>query len=341
VTKTNVGRNDPCPCGSGKKYKKCCLERDQADRLKNRAANVLDELHEALDEQQFASFTQAQTFVNGFMEKHNRGPRDDFHGLSPDQMHRFLHFPFDSPDLVVFPDRFDPAPTAPILTLLGLLAQGIGGQGMKPTAKGNLPQKFCREAALHYWGEETYRRNTRFAGINREEDFAEMHVARLTAQLGGLVRKYKGRFILGRDCRNLLFKDGSAAIYPRLFQSYTTRFNWGYRDRYPQIPFIQQSFLFSLYLLSRYGSEPRPHSFYEDCFLQAFPMVLNDLEPASFSTPEQRIRSCYTVRTLIRFAEFFGLATVEPFDAEKLFPSKYRVRKSPLLDQAVRFHVKV
>ncbi|MFW5736676.1 MAG: SPASM domain-containing protein, partial [Halanaerobium sp.] len=23
--KWNVGRNDPCPCGSGKKYKKCCL----------------------------------------------------------------------------------------------------------------------------------------------------------------------------------------------------------------------------------------------------------------------------------------------------------------------------
>jgi uncharacterized protein YecA (UPF0149 family) len=21
---TQVGRNDPCPCGSGKKYKKCC-----------------------------------------------------------------------------------------------------------------------------------------------------------------------------------------------------------------------------------------------------------------------------------------------------------------------------
>jgi len=22
--KTEIGRNDPCPCGSGKKYKKCC-----------------------------------------------------------------------------------------------------------------------------------------------------------------------------------------------------------------------------------------------------------------------------------------------------------------------------
>ncbi len=25
-----TGRNDPCPCGSGKKYKKCCLKKDQA-----------------------------------------------------------------------------------------------------------------------------------------------------------------------------------------------------------------------------------------------------------------------------------------------------------------------
>ncbi len=25
---TKVGRNDPCPCGSGRKFKKCCLERD-------------------------------------------------------------------------------------------------------------------------------------------------------------------------------------------------------------------------------------------------------------------------------------------------------------------------
>ena len=24
VKKDKVGRNDPCPCGSGKKYKKCC-----------------------------------------------------------------------------------------------------------------------------------------------------------------------------------------------------------------------------------------------------------------------------------------------------------------------------
>ncbi len=29
VKKVKVGRNDPCPCGSGKKYKNCCLDKDQ------------------------------------------------------------------------------------------------------------------------------------------------------------------------------------------------------------------------------------------------------------------------------------------------------------------------
>jgi preprotein translocase subunit SecA len=27
-----VGRNDVCPCGSGKKFKRCCLWRQKADR---------------------------------------------------------------------------------------------------------------------------------------------------------------------------------------------------------------------------------------------------------------------------------------------------------------------
>jgi tetratricopeptide (TPR) repeat protein len=28
-----IGRNDPCACGSGKKYKKCCMARDEAAAL--------------------------------------------------------------------------------------------------------------------------------------------------------------------------------------------------------------------------------------------------------------------------------------------------------------------
>jgi preprotein translocase subunit SecA len=27
--KDGPGRNDPCPCGSGKKYKQCCMKKDK------------------------------------------------------------------------------------------------------------------------------------------------------------------------------------------------------------------------------------------------------------------------------------------------------------------------
>ncbi len=39
-----VGRNDACPCGSGKKYKKCCLDADEAARPRKLEANG-DRLH--------------------------------------------------------------------------------------------------------------------------------------------------------------------------------------------------------------------------------------------------------------------------------------------------------
>jgi tetratricopeptide (TPR) repeat protein len=49
------GRNDPCPCGSGKKYKKCCLPKDQAARPRSSAAEdpekpFIAELRPELDE---------------------------------------------------------------------------------------------------------------------------------------------------------------------------------------------------------------------------------------------------------------------------------------------------
>ena len=29
MSKNKIGRNDPCRCGSGKKYKKCCMPNDK------------------------------------------------------------------------------------------------------------------------------------------------------------------------------------------------------------------------------------------------------------------------------------------------------------------------
>jgi predicted TPR repeat methyltransferase len=38
----NIGRNDPCPCGSGKKYKRCCLPRENVPLRADRRQGVSD-----------------------------------------------------------------------------------------------------------------------------------------------------------------------------------------------------------------------------------------------------------------------------------------------------------
>ncbi len=41
-----IGRNDPCHCGSGKKYKKCCLEKDEKERY----LKTLNKLNENIED---------------------------------------------------------------------------------------------------------------------------------------------------------------------------------------------------------------------------------------------------------------------------------------------------
>lgn len=33
ITVTKINRNEPCPCGSGKKYKKCCLGKQEHEEV--------------------------------------------------------------------------------------------------------------------------------------------------------------------------------------------------------------------------------------------------------------------------------------------------------------------
>src|SRR5713226_6508149 len=45
-----IGRNDPCPCGSGKKYKHCCLQTQAVslDSIREREREASDELTRAM-----------------------------------------------------------------------------------------------------------------------------------------------------------------------------------------------------------------------------------------------------------------------------------------------------
>jgi len=130
--------------------------------------------------------------------------------------------------------------------------------------------------------------------------------------MAGLVRKYRGRFIRSRLCRQWLDPLNLPAIYDRIFKTYTAEFNWAFGDYFPEIPILQQSFLFTLYLLQRYGKKWRSEEFYQDAFLTAFPTALQGIETEINLTPVEVIRLSYTRRCLNNFTQFLGLSEIRP-----------------------------
>ena len=338
MNESAIGRNDPCPCGSGLKFKKCCQLNGQPAATERGATAVSTMLREALQGQQFGSMAEVQAFIDSRTQNINQRPVDEFQGLSPEQMHHFLHFPFSSPGLIDVPDILSAAPSAQVARLFSMMADAIGEKGIKTTAKGNLPRQFCRDAADACRSEQTKRGILMSRSISSEEDFFDLHVTRLLAGFAGLIRKYKGKFILSRQCKALLASHGMTAIYPRLFKAYIEQFNWGYRDGYPELHIIQRASFYSLYLLTQFGGEWRSPTHYGDCFLRAFPDVLDEAPSDEVFRPEEMVRNCYSLRTIHNFIGFFGLGAVEPVSKES-FSGEYRVTSMPLLRDAVRFHI--
>ena len=63
-----IGRNDPCACGSGKKYKKCCLASDEAAA---RAARPAQSTAVAARRPSLASYGQEHDELNELTEASN------------------------------------------------------------------------------------------------------------------------------------------------------------------------------------------------------------------------------------------------------------------------------
>jgi len=336
---TNIGRNEPCPCGSGKKYKHCHLKLGSGG-VKNQAAVLNEEIAAELAGHEFTSMEDLQANLDEFVHRRNRTPLPEFHGLSSDAMQRLLYDPFDSPEIVTLPEVLDTEPSAQISDLFMLLADELSDGGLKLTEKGNLPRAFSRTAAELY-SNDVDSEGPFYLGpypVNKEADFKALEVTRIVAGLAGLVRKYRGRLELTRKARRLLEDHGVRGVYPALLRAYVEDFNWPYADRYEELSIIQRSWAFTAYLLTRYGGETRPTEFYSDQFLHAFPAAVAEVEGHPFWEPEDVISRCFRVRALERFAEFFGLVRVE-HDGTTRVLADLRIASLPLLGDAVRFTV--
>jgi len=90
-----TGRNEPCPYGSGRKYKDCCLGKDVTESIHNPLWGFKEELQNTLGGRVFESIDEVNDFLLQFTDRKNSAPMLDFLGLSSDVMQRLLCQPLE------------------------------------------------------------------------------------------------------------------------------------------------------------------------------------------------------------------------------------------------------
>lgn len=330
-----ISRNAPCPCGSGKKYKRCCGADGQPFNGVAQNDPWAEQVAQAIEDSGASTMEEMDAIVEQMSIERNDRPIRGFLGLSPTQMSEFLYHPLESPQLVSFNEKWVPENSLP-LQIFVALAVGISKEGVRATQKGNLPIQLCRDILASIPEDKISLRPSR---ITTEDRFPELYTLRALGQMVGLIKKYKSRIMLTKLGHKLMQPDRKAELFHTLFKAYVKKYNWGYRDRYPDVNIIQTGWLFSLYCLSLYGSQWRPSHFYSDKFLEAFPMALEEFDERPYSTIKQQFYSCYEIRTLVRFAHFWGIVDVREHKVPNSISFEYDI-KAPHIKNLLQFNVK-
>ncbi|PCK00761.1 MAG: hypothetical protein COA42_23735 [Alteromonadaceae bacterium] len=338
-----IPRNIPCPCGSNIKYKRCCALADTpdedflSDQLISDDLDPNEAMLEGIREQAEELGSESLDSLSELMDtitpqQQKQDAVDDFLGLSSEQMHDFLHSPFERPKLIRFADDWQPK--CKFMHLYDALVEFIGDEGVKATARGRLPFKWTKELYDNY-DDGTLELKT--GKIRSEMEFDALHTVRITAEQAGLIELKKGRFRLTDIGTELQAPERRAELVRILFEAYTQEFNWAYRDQADELEIIQRSFSFTLYMLSIFGEQTRHVDYYRHRFLQAFPASVEEVKDYDELRNEDVVMSLYNLRSIERFALFFGLITLE-------YPDKikdrldYSIKKTDQLDKLVKFY---
>lgn len=268
------------------------------------------------------------------MNHQNFTKTPDFEGYSPFDMHEILYNAFgeNSPIQILKMDQSE-YQKVPILKQLKYLLMLIEKKGtLKLTAKGYLPTGIVADIySQGYFKDPMIERNISKSYKCKETDSKTINLTRILLELSGLVKKRSNKLSLTNKGKALITDD--AKLLQLIFKTFTTKFNWGYYDRYSEDNVAQIGFGFSLILLSKYGKKKRADEFYAKKYFKAFPQLVDNAPPPNYGTKEEQLERCYSVRTFERFLNYFGLIKIES-PAKVLGNSK--IIKTDLYDQLIK-----
>ncbi|MBZ0184451.1 MAG: hypothetical protein K8F60_18475 [Melioribacteraceae bacterium] len=256
------------------------------------------------------------------MFDYNNLPLQDFEGFSSSQMHQIIYFPFDDSCPIKL-NRNIPVNESPIFMIALDLLLLLKENRIKLTKLGNIPTKIVKEL----YDKKNFTDSLVEKGLYKirlERDWLILHTVKIVLQLAGLTKKQREVLSLTKKGETLLNKEDYTGLFFEFLKAYTQKFNWEYNDYIDVKNVGQLAFLYSLFLLNKYGSEYKLVDFYTDLYLKAFPIFLSQFE-------ESKIRFAYDARFISKFAEWFGFAETKTDNSnDSLFGTTF-IRSSNLL----------
>lgn len=245
---------------------------------------------------------------------------DDFEGYSPAEMSEILYQPLaDSCPIQLNKVDEHVFQQIPMFNQVTYLLSRIREAGkIKLTNTGMLPVKLVAYTyAQGFMKDELIESGT--YKLFKEEDSMSIHLAHILLQLTGIVRKSKGNLYVTQKGEKL-YADPNKLL-KALLLAFGQQFNWSYFDGYGEQPIGKIGWLYSLFLVSKYGAISRPSNFYAEKYFLAFPTLTDVAENG-------RAANCYKIRSFDRFMFLFGLVTIEK---DHWMDSAKEVKATPLL----------
>ena len=326
-----VGRNDPCPCGSGRKYKHCCLRKDEARPGARGASSeqpgerddpvtvphffgqgtavspMHDELAGALRGRSTASMSDVERFIDQRTRWQNDAPVGVLEGLSADQMRRLLsRGMYGTPDIVTMHDALpddlalDANVVATTKWILGYFADH-GGE-IRLTDRGNFPRTMCARFLSLWPVGQAVPLEQSIPSLVRAHDYAR--------EVGFIGESHRKAWITTEGVQ-MYSSDRWAKAFREMLRYVLERLDWKAllppSLQYSRFRIIQEASPFAMRLLARHpeGSE---HELFKR-FATAFPALL---EPTG-GNPDaiEILRDVFTLLFLHELCDTFGLVVLE------------------------------
>lgn len=298
-----IGRNAPCPCGSGKKYKRCCLGKDQKQTTEAKPVVLMDP-NSTMDE--------VNAELQRRMAEQKSKLKSDSESRLKTQMSDWVDSAFNKKEGVTISAPSDVS-ASPVMRYLGvILDEAMSQKGsFKVTAKGNLPLKVVKvaQALLPEFAVAKYQsNNSAFTGSN-EERFGALRYARALTELAGIIEITGGRVHVKEEAQQQYQAQGLKAFFMPMLEAAVTKYDWTDFDSSSDIE-ARKYWLFMLWRLQDHCSMTK---------------LVDDVKTEQL---DSSALSCFVEH----FLQYWGFVTVDGVNSKD-------VELQPLLEKAFKFSV--